>query len=67
MGMVNVIRQHCYFRLRIFGAVIALLLATERCKMTSEAKIFQMPDILSKDTITHALCVCVFVCVCVCV
>lgn len=54
MGMVNVIGQHSCFKLRILLAVIALALATKKCGVTSEAGLFQMPDILLKGTITRA-------------
>ena len=46
--------EHPYFKLRILLVVIALSLATKRCEMTREARLFQMPDILLKGTVTHA-------------
>ena len=51
---MNVIGQQSYFKLSSLLAVIALSLAIKRCRMTNEARLFQMPDILLKDTITHA-------------
>ena len=46
--------EHPCFKLRILLVVIALSLATKRCEMTREARLFQMPDILLKGTVTHA-------------
>lgn len=54
MGTVNVMQQHPCFKLRILLVVIALSLATKRRERTSEVRLFQMPDILLKGTITHA-------------
>lgn len=51
---MNAVGQQSYFKLRSLLAIIALSLATKRCRMSNEARLFQMPDILLKGTITHA-------------
>ena len=47
-------RQHFYFKLKILLAVIALSLAAKLCRVTSKARLFQVPDILLKDTSAHS-------------